>query len=89
MCCSVGIALAWHKPGNGSCVVIIQNLTDRRCFDEAAALVARLGEDAVLEAAWLADNHRSNGDTRSFAQWRSIERAILMLQLEDVVGEVH
>lgn len=69
--------------------MIIQNLTCRRTFDEAEALVARLGDDAVIEAAWIADNHRSKGDTQSFAEWRSVERAILMLQLEDVVGEVH
>jgi hypothetical protein len=25
----------------------------------------------------------------SFVRWRSVERAVLMLQLDDVVGEVH
>ncbi|MBZ6379254.1 MULTISPECIES: hypothetical protein [Pacificimonas] len=67
----------------------LQSLTDRQSFDAASDLVAEHGDEAVLEAALLADVHRSRGDERSFAQWRTVERAILMLQLVDVVGEVH
>ncbi|MBB5280919.1 hypothetical protein [Pacificimonas flava] len=67
--------------------VYIQSLMDRHSFDEAAALVAEFGPEAVVEAAFLADSHRT--DPASFARWRQVERAVLMLQLEDVVGELH
>ena len=67
----------------------IQSVTDRYSFDEAAALVERFGDEAVLEAAFIADVHRNKGDSSSFARWRQVERAVLMLQLEDVVGELH
>ena len=66
-----------------------QSLTDRHSFDEAAALVLRLGDAAVIEAASIADGFKLRGDSLSFARWRQIERAVLMLQLEDVVGELH
>ncbi|MEE4349799.1 MAG: hypothetical protein V2J26_06180 [Pacificimonas sp.] len=68
---------------------MLQNHTDRSSFDTAMTLVSEHGEDAVLEAALQADKHRNRGDVGSFVRWRSVERAVLMLQLDDVVGEVH
>jgi len=62
---------------------------DRASIDEAALLIARLGTDAAMEAATFADAARDHGDLDSFCRWRQIERAILILQLEDVVGELH
>ena len=67
----------------------ITSITDRHSFNEAEALVAQFGDDAVVEAASIADTHRLSGDNSSFARWRQVERAILMLQLVDVIGEVH
>ncbi|MHB9878594.1 hypothetical protein ACSMXM_02865 [Pacificimonas sp. ICDLI1SI03] len=67
----------------------LQAVNDRHSFDEAALLVERFGDDAVLEAASIADRHLNAGDSSSFARWRQVERAVLMLQLVDVVGEVH
>ncbi|MEM8827001.1 MAG: hypothetical protein AAF205_13560 [Pseudomonadota bacterium] len=67
----------------------IQSVNDRHSFDEAAILVERFGDEAVVEAATIADAHMKSGDTPSFARWRQVERAVLMLQLVDVVGEVH
>ncbi|MGB3722812.1 MAG: hypothetical protein WA979_08345 [Pacificimonas sp.] len=67
----------------------IQSVNDRFSFDEAALLVDRFGDEAVVEAATIADAHRNAGDNHSFARWRQVERAVLMLQLVDVVGEVH
>lgn len=62
---------------------------DRASIDEATILIARLGADAAIEAATNADAARSHGDLDAFCRWRQIERAILILQLEDVVGELH
>ncbi|MGB7405590.1 MAG: hypothetical protein WA906_07875 [Pacificimonas sp.] len=67
----------------------IQSINDRVSFDEASQFVDRFGDEAVLEAASIADRHRVAGDAPNFARWRQVERAILMLQLVDVVGEVH
>ncbi|MBV7256183.1 hypothetical protein KCG44_05230 [Pacificimonas sp. WHA3] len=67
----------------------IQSVSDRHSFNEAAMLVERFGDEAVLEAATIADAHLNAGDTPNFARWRQVEQAILMLQLVDVVGEVH
>ena len=58
-------------------------------FDEAALLVRDFGDEAVIEATTIADRHEAAGDASNFARWREIERAVLMLQLVDVVGEVH
>lgn len=67
----------------------MQTIYDRASVDEAAALIARFGEDAAIEAATKADAFRTSGNLALFCRWRQVERAILMLQLEDVVGELH
>ena len=67
----------------------MQIIHDRASVDEATLLIAAFGEDAVIEAATRADKFRDAGDLHLFCRWRQIERAVQLLQLEDVVGELH
>ncbi len=69
--------------------VHVQMIHDRTSVDEASTLIARFGEDAVIEAATRADAFRSTGNLTLFYRWREVERAVQMLQLLDVVGELH
>lgn len=67
----------------------MQIINDRTSVEEATTLIAAFGEDAVIEAATRADRFRDAGNLTLFCRWRQIERAIQLLQLEDVVGELH
>lgn len=67
----------------------MQIIDGRTSVEEANLLIAAFGEDAVMEAATRADQFRDAGDLTAFCRWRQIERAIELLQLEDVVGELH
>lgn len=67
----------------------MQIIDGRTSVEEATLLITAFGEDAVVEAATRADQFRSAGDLSQFCRWRQIERAIELLQLEDVVGELH
>jgi len=67
----------------------VQVIHDRASFDEASALIKRFGDDAVIEAATKADAFRDSGNLSLFCRWRQIERAVQLLQLEDVIGEIH
>lgn len=62
---------------------------DRGSLEDASSLIAKFGDDAVLEAASIADRYRDTGNLDLFCRWRQVERAVMLLQLEDVVGEVH
>jgi len=62
---------------------------DRGSLEDASSLIAKFGDDAVVEAATIADRYRDSGDLNLFCRWRQVERAIMLLQLEDIVGEVH
>ncbi len=62
---------------------------DRTSLDDASSLIAKFGDEAVVEAATLADNYRDSGNLDLFCRWRQVERAVMLLQLEDVVGEIH
>lgn len=64
-------------------------LHDRASVDEAVSLIDRLGDEAIFEAASRADAFRDSGNLLLFCRWREIERAIQLLQLEEVVGELH
>jgi len=66
----------------------MQMIHDRASVEEATLLIAAFGEDAVIEAATRADKFRDAGDLTLFCRWRQIERAVQLLQLEDVVGEL-
>lgn len=52
-------------------------------------MIAKFGEFAVTEAATKADAFESSGDLMLYCRWRQVERAIQLLQLEDIVGEIH
>jgi len=67
----------------------MQIIHDRSTVDEATRLIAAFGQDAVVEAATRADRFRNAGNVALFCRWREVERAIQLLQLEDVVGELH
>lgn len=67
----------------------MQIIDGRTSVEEANLLIAAFGEDAVMEAATRADQFRDAGDLNAFCRWRQVERAIQLLQLQDVVGELH
>ena len=67
----------------------MQIIDGRASVEEATLLIAAFGDEAVTEAATRADQFRDAGDLTAFCRWRRIERAIELLQLEDVVGELH
>lgn len=67
----------------------MQIINGRASLEEASLLIAAFGEDAVIEAATRADRFRDAGDIDLFCRWRQIERAVELLQLQDVVGELH
>ncbi len=67
----------------------IQSVNDRQFINEANSLISIYGDDAIIEAATKADAYRDAGNLVQFCRWRQVERAILMLQLEDIVGEIH
>ena len=67
----------------------MQIIHDRTSVDEATLLIATFGENAVIEAATRADKFRNSGNLALFCRWRQVEQAIQLLQLEDIVGELH
>ena len=68
---------------------MLHTVGDRASFEEATVLIAQYGEAAVLEAACKADAFHSAGDLMLACRWRQVERAIQLLQLEDIIGEIH
>lgn len=62
---------------------------DTAIFAEAAHLVAKHGEDAVLIAASHADAHQKSGNLSLFSHWRQVEGAVQVIHLEEIVGEIH
>lgn len=67
----------------------LHSVHDRASFEEAAMLIARFGDAAAVEAATKADAFRNTGNLMLFCRWRQVERAVQILQLEDIVGEIH
>jgi hypothetical protein len=67
----------------------MQIIDGRTSVEEATLLIAAFGEEAVIEAATRADQFRDAGDLTLFCRWRQIERAVELLQLQDVIGELH
>jgi hypothetical protein len=64
-------------------------ISDRIAYACAHDLVDLEGDDAVMTAADRADSHIAVGDEPMAAYWRRVERAIQILLLQDVVGEIH
>lgn len=56
---------------------------------EAFCLMERHGFGAELIAAHRADKARAMGNARTFCHWRQIERLIVLLASERVVGTRH
>jgi hypothetical protein len=63
--------------------------TDRAAWTEATDLILRFGEEAQCEAAIRADRSRMAGNLIHFCHWRSIERAIEVLNNESAIGTIH
>lgn len=64
-------------------------LASRTAVTDADALIASFGDDAGFEAAARADRSRDLGNVVRFAHWRQIERLIVLLASDDVVGSIH
>jgi hypothetical protein len=61
----------------------------RLALADATDLIERYGEDALLEAAALAERSRDHGHVARFCHWRHIERVIATLSSDEVQGTVH
>lgn len=61
----------------------------RGALDDAAELIARYGDDAGLEAAVRAERSRDDGNVVRFCHWRQIERVIVALSSDEVLGTIH
>lgn len=61
----------------------------RLALADATDLIERFGEDALLEAAALAERSRDDGNVARFCHWRHIERVIATLSSDEVHGTVH
>jgi len=59
------------------------------CVKDALLLIAEHGDEAVVEAAYKADQYQNAGDLWQYCRWRQVEKAITLFQLEDVIGEIH
>ena len=61
----------------------------RSSLVDASDLIERFGPDAALEAAVRAGTSRDAGNVVRFCHWRQIERVIVALSCDEVVGRVH
>ena len=61
----------------------------RGALDDAAELMARYGDEAGLEAAVRAEQSRDDGNVVRFCHWRQIERVIVALASDEVLGTIH
>lgn len=64
-------------------------ISGRPALTDAAELIERYGDDAGLEAALRAERSRDDGNVVRFCHWRQIERVIVTLSSEEVLGSVH
>ena len=61
----------------------------RAALDDAAELIDHFGPDAGVEAAVRAEQSRDVGNVLRFCHWRQIERVIVALESEDILGSLH
>ena len=61
----------------------------RGALADAADLIDRFGDVAGLEAAARAERSRNIGNIAHFCHWRQIERVIVTLSCEEVLGTIH
>lgn len=64
-------------------------VADRAVLADATDLIARFGGEAAIEAASRADRSRDLGNVVHFCRWRQIERLVLVLTADEVIGTVH
>lgn len=64
-------------------------ISGRPALSDAAELIDLFGDNAALEAAARAEASRDKGNVSRFCHWRQIERVIVTLSSEDVLGSVH
>ena len=69
--------------------MLVPYLSSRKSFEDAEDLISRFGDNAGFEAAARADRSRDLGNHIHFCHWRQIERLIILLSADDVVGTVH
>lgn len=67
----------------------IPYVADRAMLADATDLIAHFGGDAAVEAAARADRSRDMGNVVHFCRWRQIQRLVMMLTAEEIVGTVH
>lgn len=64
-------------------------IAGRAALTDASGLIDSFGDAAGLHAAQRAEVSRDAGNVRMFCHWRQIERLIVALNAEEVVGTVH
>jgi hypothetical protein len=64
-------------------------ISGRSTLATAAKLMEQFGDDAGLEVAARADQSRECGNVLHFCLWREIERVIVVLSRDEVLGTVH
>lgn len=69
--------------------MLVPYLSNRKSVDDAQDLIARFGDNAGFEAAARADRSRDLGNHIHFCHWRQIERLIILLACDEIVGTVH
>jgi hypothetical protein len=64
-------------------------LSNRKSYEDAAELITLFGDNAGYEAAARADHSRDQGNHIRFCHWRQIERLVVLLTHDAVLGTIH
>ena len=64
-------------------------ISGRAALADASNLINAFGDAAGPQAAQRANVSRNAGNVRMFCHWRQIERLIVALSAEEVMGTVH
>lgn len=67
----------------------IMAIHDRAAYIGAMDLIREHGDEAVLAASAEADQSRERGNVLQCSFWRTVEVAIQIIQLDEVIGEIH
>ena len=65
------------------------HVSDRGAITDATDLIALYGAHAADEAASRAETSRSVGNVIHYCRWRQIERLVVLIATEDVIGTIH
>lgn len=66
-----------------------QIVADPRTARAAHELIDSFGKEAAFEAAARADASRDKGNALGFCHWRQVERLIVVLGTQQILGSVH